>query len=249
METVPAAVGLKETRRFCILTVGPVHSQSNEKVLQQEQELLDRKRIFSEIFPSDSYELASQESTNERKLLGPSRKNFTLTYGEILYDSFTEILSSSSLGSLKEQQQDSNKMFIDLGSGTGKASFIAALNSNFQSCIGIEIMSTLHTLALQSLESWKSAQQRFPSSSFHQTQIEFLHGSFLDLKLFDWTIGDLVFANSTCYGHEIMAQISSHSSLITSFSFHSFSCRANEEELLLHHFYLSSQSLLWVCRG
>jgi tRNA G46 methylase TrmB len=202
-------VQLNETKRFCILAIDPVRSHHEEVEHDEEEEAVDAKRIFHQIYAEDSYELASKFSTNERKLLSSSRKNFTLTYGEILYDSFIEILTSV-LVSLREQ--GSEKIFIDLGSGTGKASLITALSSNFQSCVGIEIMSSLHTLALQSLESWKVQEQLFLSTSSHQpTKIEFLQGSFLDLNFFDWTIGDLVFANSTCYGHEIMAQISTYS--------------------------------------
>jgi hypothetical protein len=218
------SVELNKTRRFSLLApVGYPSFPSSCEPLgnhgtegdEPHQTNLEAKMFFDDIFPGDSYELASKSSANERKLLATSRKNFTLTYGEILYDSFTEILSSALL--LLEEQDTRDMIFIDLGSGTGKASFITALNSsNFESCFGVEIMPSLHTLALQSLASWKEQQKRLPPSSSlsaHPTTIEFLHGSFLDLDFFDWTIGDLVFANSTCYGQEIMVEISKHSGL------------------------------------
>lgn len=99
--------------------------------------------------------------------------------------------------------------FIDLGSGSGKSSFIASLVYNFKNCIGIEILSSLYNLSMTYLESWKTI---YPQSS---TNFEFYEGSFLDLNLYNWTNGDVVFANSTCYGLELIHQISIIAGYIT----------------------------------
>ena len=75
---------------------------------------------------------------------------------------------------------------------------------NFKNCIGIEILSSLYNLSLSYLESWKSIQSQTQS----KTNFEFYEGSFLDLNIYNWINGDVVFANSTCYGLELIQQIS-----------------------------------------
>jgi SAM-dependent methyltransferase len=229
-------VRINTTARFSILNIEP-----NLQISSQD---FDKESLFHRIFDQESYQIASESSANERKAL--TTRNSTLTYGEILYESFTDIflmtlardeyLSSAVVGG--------GGIFIDLGSGTGKASVIAALNSNFKSCIGIEILSSLHQMALESLVSWSEL------SSIHHsvTKIQYLEGSFLDLNFFDWTIGDLVFANSTCFGREMMSQISKHagrSSRPSSLTVPDpteahFPSRENEEKLFLYHIHLSS---------
>jgi SAM-dependent methyltransferase len=183
-------VAMKPTPKFCIL----------EAIPRTLCEVVDKENLFDQIYDQQSYQIASESSSMERRTM--KARNFTLTYGEILYNSFTEIL----LTTLSREKSFFNggSVFIDLGSGTGKASVIAALHSNFKSCIGIEIMPSLHQIALESLISWSEL-----SSVHHSpTIIQFIQGSFLDLSFYDWTIGDLVFANSTCFGREIMSQIS-----------------------------------------
>ena len=44
------------------------------------------------------------------------------------------------------------------------------------------------------------------------TVIEFLNGDFLNIKWCDWTVGDVVFVNSTCFDDTLMSKISDRAS-------------------------------------
>lgn len=49
-------------------------------------------------------------------------------------------------------------VFVDLGSGLGKAVLTAHLVGGFQKCIGIELLESLHSGSLVALDKLKSSQ-------------------------------------------------------------------------------------------
>lgn len=79
----------------------------------------------------------------QQKLPNLHPTQLSLTYGEIEFRSFAALLSL-----VKPQ---SNDTFIDLGSGNGKACFVAALSFNIDKCIGIEIVEQRHQQAIAAL--------------------------------------------------------------------------------------------------
>ena len=91
----------------------------------------------------------SSSSSSSSNSSSSSSKDPSLTYGEVVVSSFLSILSfidsyNSSINS-NSGNSDSDRVFIDLGSGTGKAVYIAALTSNsgFNQCWGIELVPIL----------------------------------------------------------------------------------------------------------
>jgi hypothetical protein len=94
-------------------------------------------------------------------------------------------------------------VFCDVGSGSGKAVFAAALLHNFHRCIGVEILLSLDAFAKECQLKWTGSV-----ADCHGTDIEFFGGSFLDTSLLDWRDADFLFANSTCYSDEMMIAIS-----------------------------------------
>ena len=83
-----------------------------------------------------------------------SSDNPSLTYGEIVPDSFQQILSFVT----KDKKQ---LIFYDLGCGTGKAVMTAALLSeSFKQAIGIEIMPALLTPANEEYRSYEVLKGR-----------------------------------------------------------------------------------------
>lgn len=91
-------------------------------------------------------------------------------------------------------------VFYDLGSGTGKALFAARLVCDFSRCIGIEILQALHKQAAAIVHKYNEEFRDMLSAGMQQTANVYV-GSFLD---FDWSDGDVVFANSTCYDDALM---------------------------------------------
>lgn len=120
----------------------------------------------------------------------------SLIYGEVEFPSFYRIL--------RKINPQPGLTFYDLGSGTGKAVFAARFAYDFERCIGIEILSSLHQQAAKIVDRYNSSfkQQLALGQPQHVSVFE---GSFLD---YDWSDGDVVFANSTCFEDDLMAQLS-----------------------------------------
>ena len=118
----------------------------------------------------------------------------TLVYGEVDFHSFCEVLSGI--------MPPAGGTFYDLGSGTGRAIFVAAFVQDFARLVGIEILDGLYEASTEVLDrfrgggggGFRSLLDGAPPSQ----KVEFHHGSFLD---FDWSDGDVVFANSTHVFH------------------------------------------------
>jgi SAM-dependent methyltransferase len=72
-------------------------------------------------------------------------KDPTLTFGEIVPQSFIQILKYTTRD---DEAQSVNRKFVDLGSGTGRACVCVALSPcGFQSVVGVELMPGLHEQA------------------------------------------------------------------------------------------------------
>lgn len=174
-----------------------------------------QRDLMERIVPTAAYNDTCNLSKLERRQL-PNKGDVTLTYGEVLCDSFREIMINifESHDGLKE-----GSIFYDLGSGRGRATFMAPLladeyynSTNFLAAsIGIEVMDCLYEASLNCLKEWELIcnQDSCDSANGPQTLLQFFHGSFTDLQVRDWTDGDLVFVNSTCFSASLMKDISS----------------------------------------
>ena len=91
----------------------------------------EKKLIYDEIYSQvNGYDLAAKAKDIETVL----NKN-EMSYGEILYDSLVKLFQKIDVG------YDMN--FYDLGSGIGNVICFTAMEQKFETCIGIEIFSTL----------------------------------------------------------------------------------------------------------
>ena len=122
-----------------------------------------------------------------RKAWQQSRfRDFAFTYGEIDIISFIAILETAQL--------KPGEIFYDLGSGTGKAVFTAALAFNFAACKGIELVPELYQLSCQ-------LKRRLPKLN---AQIELINADFLSV---DFREADVIFINAACFVGEIWQTI------------------------------------------
>lgn len=153
-------------------------------------------------------------------------------YGEIEYASYAAALARvRAHGGLARP----GGRFVDLGSGSGKAVFAAALLHDFDAALGIELLHSLHAEALKLLERWArdvSGHAATPRHllwrmraaddgarmwwwgwqvlphlprSKHHTAVSFKCGDFTAI---DWCQGaDVLFAASTCYDDALMLAI------------------------------------------
>jgi hypothetical protein len=102
-------------------------------------------------------------------------KDPTLTFGEIVPQSFIQILKYTTRD---DEVQSVNRKFVDLGSGTGRACVCAALSPfGFQSVVGVELMPGLHEQAegvlanLRSIIAQASTSTASGGKSIHQKKI------------------------------------------------------------------------------
>jgi len=155
----------------------------------------EARSTYEELFGDTSLELGKTLSKNERdsKQLTDEK---SLIYGEVEFDSFYRVL--------RKINPPPGLVFYDLGSGTGKAVLAARFAYDFSKCIGVEILTSLHRQALTVLQRYESKFK--PHLAMGQSQhVMVYEGSFLD---YDWSDGDLVFANSTCFDDFLMGSLS-----------------------------------------
>ncbi|GIW65612.1 MAG: methyltransferase [Candidatus Parcubacteria bacterium] len=146
----------------------------------------EKIKIFNEIYKDiDGFSL----SLSERSKRGINDKSFV--YGEIIPEGFCEILEKA--------HADKYSIFYDLGSGTGKAVILAKLIFDVKKSIGIEYLESL-------IEASQLAYSRFKDifNLKDENSIEFIKGDIFDN---DFSDGDLVFVNSTCFNDEQLERI------------------------------------------
>jgi SAM-dependent methyltransferase len=197
-------VGLIKTSAFLVLDV--VVSDAVQLVLD------DREKAFDSI-TSINYETARVSSISERKETERSSDG-TLTYGEMTYATMSAILNRLQQHPSWPSMQINNGdgVFVDLGSGAGRPLFAAATLLPFKKCIGIEILESLHELAMNARKEY---YQLKPSWHRKYTDTIALHcGSMFDLALCDWTKADVVLACSTCFTDDMFKQLAEQGALL-----------------------------------
>jgi SAM-dependent methyltransferase len=110
----------------------------------------------------------------------------SFTYGEISPEGLAETLAIV--------QPKAGEVIYDLGSGTGKAVFCAALLYDWKKCIGIEFLPGLCQVSQELLKNFlkmEEIQQHFPDKNF---PIEFIHDDFLNV---DFSDADIIHLNAT----------------------------------------------------
>jgi len=114
------------------------------------------------------------------------------TYGEIDFISFISLISLA--------KPNTNTVFYDLGSGTGKAVLACAMVFNMHKCYGVELFSALHDSALKQ----QHLLQQLPDYQEKSKSIHFIHGDFLHIDLSDAT---LIFLNATAFFGDLWTDI------------------------------------------
>lgn len=122
-----------------------------------------------------------------------TKKNIFLTYGEILPQGLARLFDF-----VKPTAADA---FVDLGSGAGKTVLQSFLCTDMRGSFGVEIDGARHKVAHDVL---LTLQQKAPELFHPNKNIEFLNTNLME---FDFNQVTLVFANSTCYGGNLIATI------------------------------------------
>ena len=163
-----------------------IHSPPSENEAQS---------AYNELFQDTSLEVDKSLSKEERERLHLVEEK-SLIYGEVEFKSFYRIL--------RKINPRPDCTFYDLGSGTGKAVYAARFTQDFGKCIGIEILHGLHNQAFKITHRYNSEFRNILCSSQRQHAAVY-RGSFVE---YDWSDGDVVFANSTCFDDDLMHALS-----------------------------------------
>jgi hypothetical protein len=175
--------------------------------------------------PAAKAKLLAEQGTKRLGKLAPGDKS--LTYGEVDFFSIGTILAKEreipltvSDGTNEQQQRRSRGLqFYDIGSGTGRAVIAAALlqPERFEErrtrgkggsvkrggCKGVEILRELHDSGVVACDA---ATSRTATSAMASVQL--MEGDFFSNT--EWLSADVVFANSTCFGTDLMSKLSKH---------------------------------------
>lgn len=146
----------------------------------------EAEKIFETLYANVK---GSSVSYQERERLKISdNKNFV--YGEITFPTLAELLDS-----LEPRE---GEQFYDLGSGTGKSTFIATLLYPFARCVGIEYLPALYQ---QSQQILKEFEEKVPEK---KEIINFIQGNILELN---WEHADILYINATCFDDNLWNKI------------------------------------------
>ena len=115
-------------------------------------------------------------------------------------------------------------MFYDIGSGTGKPAFAALLLHPFARVAGVEILEGLHARSEALRRRWEGGTAEEPTAdqpvglrdeladelcaATRAAAVRFVCGDATDLEgSLDWSDGDVVFANSTCFSDTLLRAV------------------------------------------
>lgn len=154
-------------------------------------EIARAQEIFDRLYATvPAYDIAR----SEKERMG--RQEASTTYGEVTPVSLYELLL--------EATPKEGEVYFDLGSGTGKATLLAALTFPFSRLVGVELLPGLGDAARQVLRHYDATVRPELPPEQQQQRIEFIDGDFLEQDL---SQADVLFAHGTCYPPELMAKL------------------------------------------
>ena len=117
----------------------------------------------------------------------------SLTYGEIEFSSFKEILDLVS--------PKPGEIFYDLGCGVGKPVFASALLYSFEKTVGVEILPELYNKAMELKERFN--KEILPNLPY-KISVEFICNDILEQNFSE---ADIVYIASTCFDTDFMEKL------------------------------------------
>jgi hypothetical protein len=141
--------------------------------------------LYRDVSGFISYQPGEKENAQLEKVF--------LTYGEILFPSFNEIIKCMDISE--------NDVFYDLGSGAGKSALQFFLKTPVKKVIGIEANEKR---SASSLKVYKQVKREFPELFEGGRILKCLPSNFLDVDISDATI---IYTCSTCFNTDLLADI------------------------------------------
>lgn len=151
-------------------------------------DLEEAKKIFNKLYEKVDGRSLSLKGREDKDL-----KSKSFVYGEVVPDSFYQLLV--------DVNPQPGQVFYDLGSGTGKAVFLAHLLYDFSHCKGIELVEPLYEASHQVSQMYESEIRPTIIDKVDDRKVTLIQGNFLE---YDMSDGDVIFMNSTCFQDDLM---------------------------------------------
>lgn len=151
-------------------------------------EIKEVERILNELYEGIKGTIISCSERSRLNISSP-----VYVYGECELDSMDKILQ---IVAPKE-----GEVFLDLGFGTGKQIFTAAMLGSFAEIRGIEIMQDLYQTTTDALDRFREEYLPQLPEDFEFPEINLVRGDFLEE---DFSDVNVAYMCSTCFSDEMM---------------------------------------------
>ncbi|MDR3478426.1 MAG: hypothetical protein P4M14_10390 [Gammaproteobacteria bacterium] len=172
------------------------------------QRIIDRiKTLFSnkrrDLLPSDPCYIIGKlyQRIDGTRISQAERERLQLNDTSYTYGEVTQYGLSAMLAVLKPT---GSEVFYDLGSGTGKAVFCAALAYDWKKCVGIEYLPGLFHVSQALLKNFLAMDEVQQFYSHKNFPIEFIGDDFLNV---DFSDADIIFVNATTLNAVLWGQL------------------------------------------
>jgi hypothetical protein len=155
---------------------------------------VDPVPLYRKLVASAPITVGKSKSRKERIAKDLSSPN--LAYSEVTLELMQGVFAE--LRRMGDVLKRKAGIFVDLGSGMGKAVFAAAMLHEFHMCVGVEVLKSLHDGALELLEIYDS---RLKGQLRHAPKIELVLG---DMVEFPWQKAHVVFINMTTFTEQLI---------------------------------------------
>jgi len=175
------------------------------------------EKIYKQIIPDDKFEDARVRSLEERDKLN-IRKDDNFVYGEMTFRTLAYIYEIIKISFGPNSIKEGN--FYDLGSvklfltikGYGHVCVQAALLHSFNSCVGIELLGSLHKMSQETKVDYDKFfenkinhnEELFSNHKGIMPKLNFIEGNFIQ---HNWSNASMVFTNSTCFDKNVLNEI------------------------------------------
>lgn len=172
---------------------------NHSKNLQQDDtNLIDKYSnellLFNTLYSDYSSTITKAISLSERSSLNLSHDS-SFVYGEVEFLTLLKLINKLTD---KYGLVVSDCIFVDLGSGSGKACYLASLLFKFKVSIGIEMLESLHNIATVLQQKYKVL--------CGVGNIQFINKDICATD--EWLVGKVIFIHSTCFSQDLMKKIS-----------------------------------------
>jgi SAM-dependent methyltransferase len=131
----------------------------------------------------------------------------SFTYGEITFQNIAHLFELIRNQTTPNVLHGCGGVFYDLGCGTGKPSFAAALLHDFDTVGGVEMVADLLNVTEEVTAQWAAMSEPGGPLEKSKTRFNFVQGDATIFSDLDWSVADMVFIHATCFSDEFIQEI------------------------------------------